>query len=64
MPWSATVAKVVDTMILVRNDSCPLEADLTIWCVDMSPTTFQGLASLGTGEIDISWHFMDRSWRP
>jgi len=32
--------------------------------LDMSPGTFEDLAALAVGEIDISWHFMDKSWRP
>ena len=41
-----------------------LRPTLITWCEDMSPGTFEDLAALAIGEIDISWRFMDKSWRP
>ncbi|KAJ7442610.1 RlpA-like double-psi beta-barrel-protein domain-containing protein-containing protein [Mycena latifolia] len=32
--------------------------------LDMSPSLFQKLASLNTGEITISWHFQAAGWAP
>jgi len=32
--------------------------------IDMSPATFKGLTSLATGQIEVSWSFMNKSWRP
>jgi len=32
--------------------------------LDMSPATFKGLSSLGTGQIEVSWNFMAKSWKP
>ncbi|KAJ6621843.1 RlpA-like double-psi beta-barrel-protein domain-containing protein-containing protein [Mycena sp. CBHHK59/15] len=32
--------------------------------LDMSPSLFQKLSTLNTGEIKISWHFMSASWSP
>jgi hypothetical protein len=43
------------------RDSCQSCTDNDL---DMSPAVFQKLASLGTGRITVSWHFMNRSWRP
>ncbi|KAF8630007.1 hypothetical protein AX15_003156 [Amanita polypyramis BW_CC] len=43
------------------RDSCP---DCSYGDLDMSPSIFSSLASLSTGEIHVSWHFMGKSWRP
>ncbi|THH08447.1 hypothetical protein EW145_g2695 [Phellinidium pouzarii] len=43
------------------RDSCQSCSDSDL---DMSPTLFEGLASLDTGEITISWHFMEMDWSP
>ncbi|GLB45479.1 hypothetical protein LshimejAT787_2300390 [Lyophyllum shimeji] len=32
--------------------------------LDMSPSLFQKLDSLSTGQIKISWHFMAKGWSP
>ncbi|KAJ7095723.1 RlpA-like double-psi beta-barrel-protein domain-containing protein-containing protein [Mycena belliarum] len=32
--------------------------------LDMSPGLFKKIASLGTGEITISWHFQAKGWSP
>ncbi|KAJ7486053.1 RlpA-like double-psi beta-barrel-protein domain-containing protein-containing protein [Mycena galericulata] len=32
--------------------------------LDMSPSLFEELAPLSTGELTISWHFMAASWAP
>jgi expansin (peptidoglycan-binding protein) len=31
---------------------------------DMSPSLFQKVSTLSTGEITISWHFMAAGWAP
>jgi len=43
------------------RDSCPScgTGDL-----DMSPSLFQKFAGLDVGKLEISWHFMSKSWRP
>ncbi|KAF9005436.1 Non-catalytic module family EXPN protein, partial [Cyathus striatus] len=41
------------------RDSCPSCSDNDL---DMSPATFQKLASLDVGVLKISWHFMNKSW--
>ncbi|KAF8968964.1 expansin family protein [Flammula alnicola] len=45
----------------LTRDSCQSCGDNDI---DMSPALFQKLASLSTGQISVSWHFMNRSWQP
>jgi hypothetical protein len=45
----------------MTRDSCESCTDND---VDMSPALFQRLAPLGTGKITVSWHFMNRSWKP
>ncbi|KAG2351699.1 RlpA-like double-psi beta-barrel-protein domain-containing protein-containing protein [Suillus spraguei] len=32
--------------------------------LDMSPGLFEELSTLDTGEIPISWHFMNKDWSP
>ncbi|KAG2123347.1 RlpA-like double-psi beta-barrel-protein domain-containing protein-containing protein [Suillus cothurnatus] len=32
--------------------------------LDMSPSLFEELSTLDTGEIPISWHFMSKGWSP
>ncbi|CAK5284062.1 unnamed protein product, partial [Mycena citricolor] len=32
--------------------------------LDMSPSLFEQLAPLSTGELRISWHFMNAAWSP
>ncbi|KAF8171978.1 expansin family protein [Mycena galopus ATCC 62051] len=32
--------------------------------LDMSPSLFEEISTLATGEITISWHFMNANWSP
>lgn len=32
--------------------------------LDMSPALFKQFASLDTGEIEVTWNFMSKSWSP
>jgi hypothetical protein len=32
--------------------------------IDMSPSLFQKLDSLSTGQLKVSWHFMAKGWSP
>ncbi|KAF7299603.1 hypothetical protein HMN09_00965700 [Mycena chlorophos] len=43
------------------RDSC-VSCDTS--SLDMSPSLFEELAPLSTGEITISWHFMNADWSP
>ncbi|KAF8817207.1 hypothetical protein BYT27DRAFT_7205070 [Phlegmacium glaucopus] len=45
----------------LTRDSCESCGDNDI---DMSPALFQQLAPLSTGQIEVSWHFMSKSWQP
>ncbi|KAF9561092.1 hypothetical protein CPC08DRAFT_707664 [Agrocybe pediades] len=43
------------------RDSCPGCSDNDL---DMSPALFQKISTLGTGVIQVSWHFMAKGWKP
>ncbi|KAJ7069660.1 RlpA-like double-psi beta-barrel-protein domain-containing protein-containing protein [Mycena amicta] len=43
------------------RDSC-VSCDTS--SLDMSPSLFEKISTLATGEIKISWHFMSPSWTP
>ncbi|KAF5315051.1 hypothetical protein D9619_007416 [Psilocybe cf. subviscida] len=43
------------------RDSCPSCGDGDL---DMSPALFKKLGSLDTGVLKISWHFMNKSFKP
>jgi len=45
----------------MTRDSCQSCGDNDI---DMSPAVFEQLASLGKGQLTVSWHFMGKGWRP
>ncbi|TFK23396.1 hypothetical protein FA15DRAFT_594265 [Coprinopsis marcescibilis] len=32
--------------------------------LDLSPSLFQKFAPLGQGVLTVSWHFMDKNWKP
>ncbi|KAJ3507043.1 hypothetical protein NLJ89_g6522 [Agrocybe chaxingu] len=45
----------------MTRDSCQSCGDNDI---DMSPALFKKISTLGTGKITVSWHFMNKSWKP
>ncbi|KDR82366.1 hypothetical protein GALMADRAFT_133997 [Galerina marginata CBS 339.88] len=45
----------------LTRDSCQSCGDNDI---DMSPALFQKLAPLSTGLLQVSWNFMNKSWKP
>ncbi|PPQ86326.1 hypothetical protein CVT25_005627 [Psilocybe cyanescens] len=45
----------------LTEDSCQSCGDNDI---DMSPALFQKLSTLGTGQIQVSWHFMAKGFQP
>ncbi|KAF8737898.1 hypothetical protein AX14_012269 [Amanita brunnescens Koide BX004] len=58
--WVQISANGKSVYAMVR-DSCP---GCQLYDLDMSPKTFSGLADKSAGRIQISWQFMDKSWRP
>ncbi|KAF9465753.1 RlpA-like double-psi beta-barrel-protein domain-containing protein-containing protein [Collybia nuda] len=43
------------------RDSCQ---SCTTEDLDMSPSLFQKLDALSVGQLKISWHFMNKDWKP
>ncbi|KAF8904119.1 RlpA-like double-psi beta-barrel-protein domain-containing protein-containing protein [Gymnopilus junonius] len=49
------------TAIGLTKDSCQSCGDNDI---DMSPALFEKLGSLSTSVLKVSWHFMNKDWKP